>query len=210
MTFEGYTRVSEVCGFFSDLDKINPEVLKNAANRGTAVHNICTDIIEGRGKFGLVDEVKKYTVNNEGELNEAHFANELPQVESLVKSFEFWLEGFGKEVKFLKPSRFFDTDMMITGECDFIYEGCDGLVIVDLKTPASESPTWLLQGSAYSYLAKKHGYDVKQIEFVKLSKTGGFPNLYVYEEDMHLFKCCLTAYRYFCKNKNLQVSFDFL
>lgn len=187
-----YTRVTQVLSFFSGLDKIHPDVLKNAANRGTCVHRIC-DYIVNKEIYNLDDEVKKYTVNEDGIVNETHFAFEKPQVENLVNSFQIWCKD--KDF-FPKPKRFYDSTLMITGECDLIYRDDCGLVLVDLKTPANESSTWLLQGSAYSHLANLCGHNIQRIEFVKLDKAGKAPKIFTYKEDFQLFKCFLAAYRY--------------
>ena len=170
-----YTRVTDVLFPLSGLRNIDPTILKNAAERGTKVHNICDAVIDGLGI---------------GKIDQALFG--------YVESFNQWLPKHFIE----KPKRFFCDEHKITGECDAIYEESDGLVLVDFKTPANESKTWKLQGSAYSYLAKQSGYDIKRIEFVKLSKTGSKPKVFVYEEDFDMFLKCLDIYRYFF-NKNL-------
>jgi len=115
------------------------------------------------------------------------------KLDGYVTSFKKWLPK-----QFIpRPDRFYCDEFRLTGECDAIYKENGGLVLVDIKTPIKESKTWRLQGSAYSYLAKKAGYDIKRIEFIKLDKNGSAPQVYVYEEDMTLFLKCLEIYRYF-------------
>ena len=170
---EGYIRITDVLSKFSGLDKIDPEVLRNAADRGTRVHQYCDAIIEGLGLFSIEDDCKGY-----------------------IDSFNQW--NVGKNY-LTKPPRFYDDEFMITGECDAIYKQDGKLILVDFKTPVAESKTWPLQGSAYAYMAKKLGYNIEYIEFVKLSKVGKPPKVYTYTENFDLFLSCLDVYRYFYK-----------
>ena len=86
---------------------------------------------------------------------------------------------------------------MITGQVDMIIETPKGAVILDLKTSAKESKTWPLQGSAYAYMARKAGYDIRGIQFLHLNKFGTEPNLIEYEDNFDLFKKCFDVYQYF-------------
>lgn len=197
-----YTRVTEVLYPFSGLKGIDPEVLKNAADRGTATHKICDWIVAGVDIFGWEDLVSQYCRNEE------HFEKEKVLVMNFVESFEKWYKG----KNFIKkPDRFFDDDLMLTGECDLIYVNeKNELTLVDLKTPVNESKSWLLQGSAYSHMAKKNGYDIKTIEFVNLSRTKKDAKVFQYKEDFGLFKSALDTYRYFYKDSKEEINADYI
>jgi len=181
---EDYTRVTAVLYPFSGLKKINPDVLKNAAERGTRAHKACEAIVKNLGYFDDDETISGY-----------------------VESFKIWCEN---KTFIPTPQRFYCDDLMITGECDLIYEDERGLVLVDLKTPAKESKQWLLQGSAYSYLAKKAGYEIKAIEFVKLSKEGKAAQVFHYEEKFSLFNSHLEAYRYSFEKEEIIEELDYL
>lgn len=187
-----YTTVTECLQPFSGLDSIAADIVSNAGSRGTVVHMICDAIIFEYPTADDVEYIDKiirlYTRGDH------HFEKEKDIIFKLVESFKKWAEG----KKFLKkPKRFFNDDLWLTGECDLLYKNEDGkTVLVDLKTPVSESKTWALQGSAYSYLAKQEGIKVDFIHFVKLSRTGGNAKEYLYEENFPLFKAHLDAYRY--------------
>ena len=169
-----YTRVTDVFFPFSGLKDIDHQILQRAADRGTLVHNICDAIIADIGIPSIPKEAKGY-----------------------IKSFELWATG--KE--FLpKPDRFFCDDLMLTGECDGLYKEGDKIILFDLKTPAAESKTWPLQGSAYCYLAEKEGIHIDRLEFVKLSKDGQEPIVFVYEYNFEMYLHCLHTYRYFFKH----------
>ncbi len=178
-----YIRVTTVLSPFSGLDKIPKAILDNARDKGTYVHAKCDAYIKGIG-----DDTKH------------------PEWDLYFKSFLKWTPKI-----FIKtPERLFCDNHMITGECDAIYKDGEDLVLVDFKTPVNEGKTWLLQGSAYSYLAKKAGYDIKRIEFVKLSKEGKTPKVYIYEENFDLFLKCLAVYRHFFKNNGQENPLDYL
>jgi hypothetical protein len=183
----GYTRVTDVLYPLSGLGKIDPAILENAAKRGKMVHDICDALIYD---FPIPEDIK----NNE-------------ECKGYVNSFIQWFDNKPFTYKF---DRFYCDKYMITGECDGIYQDKDGLVLVDFKTPQKESKTWPLQGSAYSYLAKKQGLDIKRIEFVQLSKTGKSPKIYVYQENFELYLKCLEIYNYFFKKVAEDNPFDYL
>jgi len=183
---EKYTRVTDILFPFSGIRNIDPNILKRAAERGTKVHNICDAIISNpyMGMPPLEDEMKGY-----------------------IDSFLAWK---GEKEFIEKPSRFYSEDHLITGECDAVYKSSDGLVLVDFKTSASEGNTWFLQGSAYSYLANKQGYEIKKIEFVKLDKKGKVAKVFEYKEDFTLFLKCLEIYRKFFKNVKEENYLDYI
>ncbi len=180
---DGFTRVTNVLYPLSGLKSIPEEILKKAAERGTAVHLICDAIIADVG-VGNVDE----------------------SLVGYVKSFEQWLPKNFLE----KPERFFCDTYKITGEIDGMYAEGDDLVLFDIKTPAKESSTWNLQLSAYAYLAKKAGYPITKIEVVRLNKNGNAAEVIRYEENFGLFESCLEVYRYFHDEKEQEDYLDYL
>lgn len=169
---ENYVRVSHVLYPFSGLDKIDADVVAHAADRGTRVHKICEGIIQGYGEIGTDEETQGY-------------------VESFKK---WWADGHAVVTM---EERFWDDDLEVTGQCDLILHTDDGLAIVDLKTSYKESKTWAVQGSAYAYLAKKAGYDIKKIFFVHLNKHGKEPKIYEYPVDDSFFLAVFRSWEYF-------------
>lgn len=186
--FPGYTRVTDVLFPFSGLKAIDPEILKNAADRGSRVHLVIDGILKGLGECHMGDDILGY-----------------------IESFHKWYEG-GSSKEFLpKPNRFFNDAFKITGECDAIYKDSEGkLVLVDFKTPLRESKTWRLQGSAYSFMAEREGYPIDRIEFVKLDKKGEKAQIFIYERVFELFWKCLDVYDYFFANQVPEENIDYL
>ncbi len=178
MDREEYTRVTQVLYPFSGLDKIDPDVVARAADRGTRVHNICEGIIKGLGEFGVESDTEPY-----------------------VESFKKWWDQ-GHEVEVIEE-RFWDDELQITGKVDLILKIDDGFAIADLKTSSKHSPTWEAQGSAYAYLARKSGYNIQKILFIHLLKSGKAPKIYEYPVDESFFINTLKVWKHFFKRGNL-------
>lgn len=170
--FNGYTRVTEVLYPFSGLGKIDPQIVQNAADRGTRVHQICEGIISGIGEWAVDDSVAGY-----------------------VDSFKSWWAE-GHDVISMEE-RFFDHGLRITGKADVIIRTPKGCTIIDFKTSSKESKTWALQGSAYAKMAIASGYAITDIAFIHLQKDGSLPRIYHYENQWDLFVQCLNVYNYF-------------
>ncbi len=169
---ENYTRVTTVLYPFSGLQNIDPDVVSKAADRGTKVHKICEAIMMGLGEIGVDDEVLGY-----------------------VESFKKWW-GQGIDIVSMEE-RFWDDELHLTGQMDLIIKTDKGLALVDLKTSSKPSKTWPAQGSAYAYLAKNAGYDIKTIFFLHLNKHGKEPTLYEYPVDTSFFLEIFRVYTYF-------------
>lgn len=165
--FKNYTRVSDVLYPFSGLQDLDPEVVNNAAERGTAVHKICESIIAGLGEFGVEDHLAGY-----------------------VESFKKWWTP----CEYIMERRFWDSDQLITGQCDLIIDG----TLIDLKTSYRPGKTWPVQGNAYAYMARHYGdIPVKKIQFIHLQKTGKPPKIYEYPIDPDLWLSVLRTYKHF-------------
>jgi len=177
--FPIYTRVTEVLAPFSGMSKIDPIVLANASARGTWVHDNIECMQEGLP------------------IEKNH-----PEWVPYLDSYEAWAKN---KCFISKPTRFYDDELMITGECDAIWKDGDDLVLVDFKTSANEGKTWKYQGAAYEYLARKNGYNIKRVEFIKVSKEGKPAKTYGYSGDSTFkkFVGLLDVYReFFQSNKS--------
>lgn len=167
-----YRRVTQILYPFSGLEKLDQDVVARAAERGTKVHQICEAIMGDLGEVGVDEETRPY-----------------------VESFKKWWE-IGWSVVAMEK-RFWDDELRLTGQLDLIIHTDQGLAIVDIKTSYKPSKTWKLQGSAYAYLARKAGYDVKRLYFLHLDRKGRMPKLIEYEIDEGFFLRVLEVYQYF-------------
>lgn len=173
---EKYVRVTTILYPFSGLQNIDPEIVAHAAERGTKVHKICEGIVQGIGEIGVDDETKGY-----------------------VESFKKWWEK-GHDVVLLEE-RFWDDELHITGQVDFIINTAEGLAVVDLKTSSQPSPTWEAQGAGYAFLARKSGYDIKKIFFIHLNKYGREAKVYEYRVDDSFFFAIYRVWSHFFGEK---------
>lgn len=169
---EEYLRVTEILYKFSDLYLVPPDVLANAARRGTEVHNICEGIALGFGELGVTDETRPY-----------------------VESFKHWW-GEGKKAIEIER-RFWCPDIKVTGQADFIIQEETGNTIYDLKTSYKPSKTWQAQGSGYYYLASKAGLQISRVIFVHLQRSGRPAKLIEYPADSTLFLETYHVYKHF-------------
>lgn len=175
MNREAYDRVTSILSPFSGIDKVDPLILSRAQQRGTKVHALCQGVIDDV-KVDIPEEYKGY-----------------------IDSFFQW---FKDSTLFLPhPGRLYCDQKQITGEPDgiFTYEGIPTLF--DFKTSVQENKSWKLQAAAYVYLM---GPSVNQeCHFVKLSKEGKEPKVFVYNsrQDIETFWKCLDMYRIFFKTK---------
>ena len=167
-----YRRVTQILYPFSGLEKIDKEIVQHAAERGTKVHQICQGIMMGLGELNVDDETRPY-----------------------VESFKKWWE-IGWSIREMEK-RFWCDELKITGQVDLIIDTEHGLAIVDIKTSYKPSKTWQVQGSAYAYLARKAGYDVKRLYFLHLDRKGGQPKLIEYEIDEGFFLSVLRVFNHF-------------
>lgn len=173
---ENYLRVTSVLYPFSGLQKIDPNVVAYAADRGTRVHKICEAVVKGLGDVDNDLETWGY-----------------------VESFRRWW-GEGKPLVEMER-RFWCDDYEITGQVDMIIDTPEGLALVDLKTSSRPSKTWAMQGSGYYYLAKRAGLDIKKILFVHLNKHGKEPDVIEYDPDVDFFLAILRVYKHFFGGK---------
>lgn len=179
---EGYTRVSDILSPFSGYGSIPEHILKQAADRGTSVHQIA----------------------------EAYVKGVMPLEEDALKGYiHSFLEWKGDK-KIIMPERFYDKNLMITGKIDGLYEDTDNgdIVLFDLKTSAKEGKMWALQGAAYSYLAQVNKISIDRIEFVRLPKDGSPAEIYDYsltsDNKVDFHKMVEFYHKFFAKNRTVE------
>lgn len=159
-----YARVSSITA--SDFSHIPAEVLENKQKIGTLIHQAIDDNIKG----------------------------ELPYIPPAYIGYYASYRNWREKVKpdFIQTEkRYFDDELMITGciDCLAFYPYENVPTIIDWKTSASESPSWILQGHLYGYLVRKSCPISNRFLFIKLDKLGMFPKIfeYTYHDDVHTF-----------------------
>lgn len=159
-----YARVSDVLRGQADFSYIKKAVLEKKQSIGTLVHAAIDDYTRGE-----------------------------PPV--LTLECEPYFESFVRWEKAVKPKiiqaekRYFNDEYMITGQVDRIValENHDLPILVDWKTSASESPSWVLQGHLYRFLAMADGINLSErMLFIQLKKDGTLPKVFTYAYNMYV------------------------
>lgn len=178
---DGYTRVSEILDPFSKFkySMIPPEVLANAADRGTRVHDYCNSYANNIFLSHIDEDCEGY-----------------------VKSFIKWYDD-NVEKLISSEERIYNNEYMLTGKYDMIVrlKNDHRNTLIDIKTPVQSSRSWALQLSAYEILIRADsGVPIHRRIVVQLPKSGGKSKQIEYEDhkkDQNLFLSALHLYHHF-------------
>ena len=174
-----HLRVTSIISPFTGVEFVPQEILAPAGKRGSDVHKIIEDRLNG-------------------------FVYEVPEpYQGYLTSFDKFYEShypmFQGSIEIEK--RLYCEKLMITGQMDVIARGAGQTVILDWKTSNRVQPSWALQAAAYKYLALENGYkDTERLLMVKLSKDGRKPQIKEYDtyyDDLDIFMKCLDIYEHF-------------
>lgn len=178
-----FPRVTEVLHAFTNFDKVDKNILRAAAARGTSVHGLCAAIAKGAWiPITMIPE------------------DQQPYVESFKK----WMEAEVQSFEIIEE-RYQDEELGYTGQLDFVVLGKDGKkYLVDIKTSSGHQKTYPVQIAAYRGLLKNKGIEVDAGKLVYLDRDGGYPKSREYldtGEEYTTFTAALTCYKYFQKRK---------
>ena len=171
--------VTQVLSPFADFSKIPEGVLEYAAWRGTEVHRLCACYAKG---LPIIGEVK-------------------PSCAGFLLSYQQWFDRCVEKVH-LVEAELTHPAYGYCGHPDLIatLRGDPGPTMIDLKTPAVESPTWKGQLSAYDELARVNDRPVIRCGSLMLKRDGGIAKFKEYKRDgrdLAAFLAALTAFRFF-------------
>ena len=170
-----YDRVSEIVSCFSGIDRIPPQVLKDAAHRGEMVHRMIEGFFKGIGAPDSCDPFRPYYDSFKALYDKKPF---IPA----------WME-----------QRFFSRSMMITGKPDIMTD--DGRLI-DYKTGASIQKSWPVQLAGYRKLLNENDVYPKSYHILWMNGKSSAKFIeYNIDEYDTIFDSCLKLYRYFNKKK---------
>lgn len=175
----GYISVTEVLQPYSKLHMLDPNVVARAADRGSRAHKWCT-MYALHLLFTDVDEDCK----------------------GYVEAFKPWCDNYLDKI-ILEPVRINSPEHRLSGEFDLFakLKGSDSTVLIDIKTPASESPSWQLQTAGYKLLLEEEkGVMVDRRLILQLPKHGGKVKVIEHcehEKDEALFLNALKLWRHF-------------
>lgn len=174
-----FPSVTTVLSPFADFSRVRPEVLEHAAQRGTKVHALCEAYAQGLWIPRIDEECAGY-----------------------FDSFKRWFDATVVEV-LAQEVELVDEQKGYMGHPDMIcrIKGDNDAVMIDLKTPAAQSPAWRLQLAAYWRLGTLAGYPITRSGSLRLKKDGSRAifNEYTgsHAHDLNVFLNCLAAWKYF-------------
>lgn len=171
--------VTEPLQKYQDFSGIDPEVLEKAAYRGTYVHWWCS---------AYASRIPMLTEPPE-------------DVKLYFQSFRRWFDAYVCEV-FCVEHQFESKIWGVVGTPDLIVSvhGDEFPMVVDLKTPATESKTWKCQLAMYVCLAVENGIPANRYAALMLDKNGSLPKLREYRDhnrDLSVYLQALSVHRYF-------------
>ena len=159
-------------------------------------------------KKGQFSHIPKHIVDNKCRIgSEVHEAIEADIEDSLpilsqdcmgyYKSYLAWKEEVQPHF-IISEERFFCDKFMLTGKIDVIAKIGSENIVIDFKTSAKESSSWVLQGHLYHYLLTEAQYNISQrMMFVKLEKTGKKASIFEYFYDKNTFNTCVNLIKEF-------------
>jgi hypothetical protein len=184
---EGYQltvpSVTQVLGVWSRFDYVQEWVLREAAERGTEVHQAATAYI--RGVY-----IKPLSVDRAG----------------YFLSFKKWFESYVETV-FATECRLTCETFGFTGKMDLVARLKDrSVLVIDLKTPTAEQRSWRVQVAAYVYLFNEKMARCEMPVFIdgagclRLFSSGKCGKMSRYQdtaEDWKIFLSALNCYKFF-------------
>lgn len=166
--------VTQALSPFVDLSMISDARLHYASARGTAVHRACSAYAQGLWVPALPSDYQLY-----------------------FDSFKRWFDAWVKDIIWVER-QLTDNTYRFSGHPDlYCYLISGEKLIVDHKTPVTESPTWKAQIAAYCHLAEAESGMVLRL---RPDGTEALATRYFNRAaDFAAFLAALTAYRYFKK-----------
>lgn len=174
-----YIRVTEPLKILKNFDDIDPQVLMNAADRGTRVHKYC----EMHMKNLFIPDIDEDCV---------------PYVESFIAWYDSMVE-----TPLMIEERINSADFKLSGQIDLvaILKNDIGVSVIDIKTPVKCCDTWALQSAAYKILLEKEiEMKVSRRLCLMLSKYGSQAKIIEYvdhKNDERLYLNTLELYKKF-------------
>lgn len=176
-----YLRTTAAIKKDKEFDRIPSAVLHHKQILGTNVHQAIDDDLRGDLPLGL-----------------------MPGCIGYFQSYRSWRDGVNLSIV-QNEQRYFDDELMLTGCIDLLamlpYE--DTPVIIDWKTSAAESPSWILQSHLYGYLLSKNNITTsKRYIFVKLHPLGASPDIFEYLYSPESYRDALSCVKRYWKRYN--------
>ena len=185
-----HVRVSEILSRFRDFSKINPTVLSEKAQVGTEVH--CNIHRYKTGKFEMFD---KFPIRNTNTLEIIRWEE---RGQGYFNSFVKWDEE-NESVLHTMENRFYDNEIMLTGQIDALMQTNGLPVLIDFKCSAnSDVEVWSMQAHLYKHLLNLNGIEIDDyFLWMQLKKDGSHPKIFEIKfEEKIISKCIQEVIKY--------------
>ena len=170
-----YDRVTEIISCFTGIDKVPPQILKEAAHRGTVVHQMVEGYLKGIGHPEIPEAYQAY-----------------------YNAFEPWIKDNPISVDWMER-RFFCDDLMITGQMDIFTQDRR---LIDIKTGSSMQKSWPVQLAGYKYLLERNGIVPASFHILWLNgKDCKYITYTIDDKYEDLFMSCYDIYNFFYSAK---------
>jgi hypothetical protein len=189
-----HIRVSEILSQFRDFSTINPGLLNTKCEIGTEVHHNIH--MHQKGLLPFFDIYPEYdresNIKAWSERGEGYF-NSFLQYEAKVKPIYTHME-----------TRFYDDNLMITGQIDALLMTYDLPVISDFKCSYSvDEEIWSMQAHYYKHLMAVNGIKTADYFYwIQLKKDGKKPKVLEIEYDENMMSRCIQEAVLFWERKN--------
>lgn len=179
-----HIRVSEILAQFRDFSNINPQVLNTKCNIGTEVHHNIH--MHTKGLFLVWDmhphhDFVTSEVNQWSERGQGYFDSYLKYEAKYKPKYD------------LMEKRFYDDNLMLTGQLDALMI-TDGLpTIVDFKCSYNvDEEIWGMQAHYYKHLLEHNGIMVgDKMLWLQLKKDGKMPKIVEINYDANVMSRCI-------------------
>jgi Domain of unknown function DUF83 len=176
--------VTEIMGPYARMiyENVNLETLALACERGSKVHAVCRNLIEGYFVPSIDEDIAMY-----------------------IKSFNAWKDE-SSFISLTTEKRYYDHEKGFSGQIDMVVKENGELVLYDIKTSSAKSKSWPIQLAAYVHLLELNGLKINKAGIIHLKKTGKKANIYLFDnEDLkeywQIFLGMLNSYNYFIRKK---------
>ena len=174
--------VTQALSPFSDFSRVPPGVLESACLKGSQVHAIIASLLQGLWVPEIPESCQPY-----------------------IDSFNLWLPVVDEVV--MVEETLTDKAHGYKGTPDAILriKGDEGYVVIDWKSPVTQSLSWEVQVSAYRKLAQLAYPDllINRVGVLQLSPEGRPAKFRDYtgpmEQRFSIFLNALSCYRFFMK-----------
>ena len=194
-----HIRVSEILSQFRDYSKINPTVLAEKCEIGTETHDNIKRY--NTGGFEMFEMFPLRDMHGEIKTRSDGTQSWEERGKPYFQSYREWDKKVSPKFSIMEE-RYYDDNLMITGQIDALMTTDTLPVLVDFKCSANaDLEMWSMQGHYYKHLLEQNGILIADhFLFIKLLPNAKFPVVHEikFDEKVHA-RCIYEAILYWEK-----------